>query len=212
MTRGGFRQPGDQIEVVFDTFGRPSLVMPATVLEDGPERIVHRLAAGTVYLRRQQLNGLPMPRVSDRDGFYAVESKLVAETWSSNNQYIVVFPDRGASFRCKYDAESGDLTGFYVNLQEPLMRTSYGFWTIDQYLDIRVQPDLTWEIKDQDEFDAAVTSGIMPAEVAGRVRDEAARVIDDIAARRFPFDGFQPTWDAAPQFPIATLQSRWRGR
>src|SRR5680860_770190 len=82
------RNPGDQIEGVFTIGSEPFIVMPATVVEDTDDCIAHFLARGARYLRRQLLDGSPVPRVVGVDELAAMGSRLAITEWRSNQLVV----------------------------------------------------------------------------------------------------------------------------
>lgn len=204
-----YRAPGSHIEVAFMIGRLPERVMPLSVVEDSPKRIIHRLVGGTRFLRRVTSSSTDLPRVASDTEIDATNSVLVEDVWRSNHQLVMVNPQRANAIRAKYDADSGAFTGWYVNLQQPLARTEYGFWTIDDFLDIRVAPDRTYELKDIGEITEALERGVMPAEVGERVWAEAHRVIEDIRANAWPFNATPSVWDWDPDSPTPTCSHRW---
>lgn len=194
------RQPGERIENTFLVGNQPFIVFPATVVEDSAARIAHYLAAGTRYLRRELLDGSRVPRVISLDDLARTGSRLAEATWHANH-LVVTNPQAANAIRHTWNPESWAFEGWYVNLQHPLTRTANGFTTVDQFLDIVVQPDLTWEWKDEDELALAVQRGRITPVEAGAVRTEGERVVDGIEARRFPFDGALIDWRPDPAWP-----------
>lgn len=79
--------------------------------------------------------------------------------------------------------------GFYVNLQEPMTEAVTGFETTDQFLDIVIDAGFNWRWKDEDELEEAVAVGRLTVAEADAVRFEGERVVADIEAWRWPFDG-----------------------
>jgi hypothetical protein len=84
---------------------------------------------------------------------------------------------------------------WYVNLQAPPIPWTdgdlAGIDTFDHALDIVVAPDRQWRWKDENEY--------WTVERAEHIRAEGERVIQDIDAAAFPFDG---TWcDFRPDRP-----------
>jgi len=73
--------------------------------------------------------------------------------------------------------------GWYVNLQAPLTIDGSRFDTMDWALDIVVDPDGTWQWKDEHHLAEALALGIFDPESAAEVRTEGERVI---AARPWP--------------------------
>ncbi len=195
------RQSGDRVEITFLAGDDPFIVFPATVVEDTGERIAHYLAAGTGYLRRELLDGSSVPRVVPLDELARMGSRLSAATWHAHH-LVVTNPQSAHGIRHKWNPESWEFEGWYVNLQQPLTRTKVGFTTVDQFLDILVQPDLSWEWKDEDELELAVDRGRITLDEAATVRAEGERVVADIEARRFPFDGALIDWRPDPAWPI----------
>ena len=206
-----YRQPGDQIEVVFRIGDDPYLVVPVTVVEDAGDRILHYLATGTRFLTRRQADGSPIPRVVPLDAFHQLDTRLIEEEWDRSWQLILTRPGRAHSIRLRWNAGTGAFRGWYVNLQEPVERTEYGFATRDQFLDILVAPDRSWEWKDEDELEEAVEVGRLSREEANAVRAEGERLVADIEARRFPFDDSLLDWRPNPDWPLPPYAPAWSG-
>lgn len=205
---GRRRNRGEQIEVTFRIGDRPFLVMPVTVVEDTADRIAHYLAPGTRFLRRVMPDGLPVPRVVPLDELQEAGSRLVPAVWRGSHRLVVTRPGAAHAVYMKWD-ESWTFGGWYVNLQEPLKRTPSGFSTRDLFLDLVVNPDLTWRWKDEDELDLAVTRGRVTADEATAIRAEGERMVAEIEARRFPFDGSLIEWRPDPAWPIPQLSGHW---
>ena len=202
------REPGDQIEVEFIVGEDPFLVMPVTVVEDSDTRIAHYLAAGTRYLRRVLMDGSPVPRVMPLNELHHVGSRLIEGEWRNWHQLIVTEPGQAHAVYLRWSAATWEFNGWYVNLQEPLQRTESGFTTQDHFLDILVDPDLAWQWKDEDELEEAVTVCRVTRPESDAIRQEGARVIANIEARRFPFDGTFVNWRPDPAWGIPDLPSR----
>ena len=202
----GWRAPGTPIEITFRIGGEPFIVFPATVAFDGPERIGHYLAAGTRYLRRELVDGRPVPRVVLLDDLAAWGSRLVPATWKRHS-LSVTDPVSAHGIRHSWNAKTWAFEGWYVNLQEPLNRTTAGFVTVDHFLDVLVAPDLSWEWKDEDELELAVERNRITAAKAREIRAEGERVVEDVEARRFPFDGALIDWRPDPTWPVPALDA-----
>jgi predicted RNA-binding protein associated with RNAse of E/G family len=85
--------------------------------------------------------------------------------------------------------------GWYVNLEQPWVRTTVGFDSRDDVLDVTVSVDLgKRSLKDEDELEFAVEVGLLTSDEARSIRATAESAIDDIASRRWPFD--QAAWQA----------------
>jgi protein associated with RNAse G/E len=80
---------------------------------------------------------------------------------------------------------------------------------MDLMLDIVVDPDLSWRLKDEEEFEEVVRRGIFDEQLAQRVRDEVEDVIRSIESKQGPFGEPWPTWTANPNWPIPSLLDGW---
>lgn len=97
--------------------------------------------------------------------------------------------------------EAWSFVAWYVNLQAPLVRTPLGYDSMDQALDIVVDPEGTWRWKDEDDFAEAREFGAAEAEA---IRAEGERVI---AARPWP-TGWED-WRPDPTWTPPALPERW---
>jgi hypothetical protein len=107
--------------------------------------------------------------------------------------------------------ENGDrgreFSRYFVNLEEPCRRTPIGFDTQDHTLDIVVQPDLTWNWRDEAELEAHVGEGFFTRELAESIRAEGTRVIDEISRQQHPCLSW-PDWVPNPEWTIPHLSDR----
>ncbi|HUP86734.1 MAG TPA: DUF402 domain-containing protein [Acidimicrobiales bacterium] len=75
-----------------------------------------------------------------------------------------------------------DVSGWYINLQDPLVRTELGFDTMDRQLDIVVSADLqTWSLKDEHVLQDALRTGlhaVQDHEAVLKARDDAIRLVE----------------------------------
>jgi hypothetical protein len=128
--------------------------------------------------------------------------------WERGPVLRFVRPGERHGIEVLWDPDWGQ-QGWYVNLQAPLVRRGAFFDTLDQALDIRVQPDGTWEWKDEDDFAEAIALGMFDRAEAELVRAEGERVI---AARPWPTGweewrppdhweplAMPPDWDESPE-------------
>lgn len=109
----------------------------------------------------------------------------------------------------------GRFTRWYVNLETPGVvwrdGAAAGIDTADWDLDLVVQPDRTWQYKDEDEMLDGVAHGILywgPDERTIRAAGEhAAKLVE---AAEFPFDGTWTDFRPDPAWPVPVeLPDRW---
>jgi predicted RNA-binding protein associated with RNAse of E/G family len=110
----------------------------------------------------------------------------------------------GHSFWAYWD-DDWRFEGWYVNLQEPLRRSRFGFDTADNVLDLVVRDDLSWQWKDEDELAEAVQLGRFTAAEADALYEEGARATAVIDARAWPFDRDWSAWRPDPDWPEPPL-------
>jgi hypothetical protein len=197
-----YRQPGQVIEVSFLLGDEPFLVMPVTVVADRDDHISHYLADGTTYLRRVAVDGSSLPRVLAARDIGSIETRLISATWRGSHRLVVTSRGQAHAVFLSWGSPGWIFRGWYVNLQEPLRRSDRGFETRDQFLDIRVAPDRSWEWKDEDELDLAIELGRLTRAQAEAIRREGESVIPAIEARRFPFDDSLLHWRPDASWPV----------
>jgi uncharacterized protein len=99
---------------------------------------------------------------------------------------------------------------WYVNLEDPLERTSIGFDTVDHVLDVIVELDgSSWRWKDEEELTEAVRDGLFSAEEAADFRSWGAQAVDRIISREPPFDREWGAWRPDPAWPVPALRDGW---
>ena len=105
--------------------------------------------------------------------------------------------------------ERGVHLSWYVNLEQPLRRTPFGFDTLDHKLDVIVELDGSWRWKDEDQFEEIIERGLLPPEHAAPLREEAERAVERILERRPPFDRDWFGWRPDPSWPSPALPEGW---
>jgi predicted RNA-binding protein associated with RNAse of E/G family len=101
-------------------------------------------------------------------------------------------------------ADESRYAGWYVNLEQPWSRTTIGFDSRDDVLDVLVSDDLTRvDLKDEDELAFAIEVGVLTTAEGSEIRSNADQAISDIEHRRWPFAdaawaGLRPSLDDSP--------------
>ncbi len=162
-------------------------VKPAVVVEDSPELVALYLPLGS-----ETLMSKPVP--ADRPKPWGPgEWELVPSTWRYRHTLVLQRPGEWRATWVRFTADWA-FDGFYVNLQEPLWRTRWGFDIRDLQLDIVVAADGSWRWKDEDDFQRSLDCGLISPEFGERTRDAAAQSVRDIEGRNWPFDGSYDAW------------------
>jgi hypothetical protein len=183
---------------------------PMTVVEDQGDSAVLWLPKGS----RWRAPVAPPTRPRDGIRLESIMASLELNDWvleERTEEYSslwLINCGAGHTVRVFWDPND-EFVDWYVNLEEPCSRTWAGFEFMDLMLDIVVQPDLSWHIKDEDEFEAMLSRGLIDKGTAQRVRAEAHSVIRRIEARVAPFCDPWPEWRPDPTWPIPALPGGW---
>jgi hypothetical protein len=193
--------------------GRLGWVRPARVVSDDDRGLLLWLARGSAVANEVAADGRGM-RAMPFTEWLSLDYKVAEGSWQGPGVLKLLPPDVHHSVWWFRD-DAGVFTTWYVNLEEPGVRWDdgevAGVDVVDQDLDLVVRRDLSWEWKDEGEFaerlahpdDYWVTD-------EAAVRAEGWRVVKQIEAGEFPFDG---TWcdfvpDASWTVPTA-LPEGW---
>jgi hypothetical protein len=99
---------------------------------------------------------------------------------------------------------------WYVNLQDPLTRTSFGFDTVDHALDVLIELDGSgWAWKDEDELQLAVARGLFSEHEAAEFRRWGEVATEHVLAPSPPFDRDWTAWQPDPSWRSPELPDGW---
>jgi hypothetical protein len=99
---------------------------------------------------------------------------------------------------------------WYVNLQDPLRRTTLCFDTMDDMLDIVISPDLSaWHWKDEDDLDEAVKIGLYSPEQEIEMRAEGESVIQTLHEKSSIFNQGWEKWSPPTDCQTPVFPSNW---
>lgn len=177
--------------------------VPVTVVQDGADLIALYLPAGT----REKSPGR---RLTPRDLLSTEKLDLVDGMWVDTDVLMLVTPGAAHAVYAMWEEGQTSFRCWYIDLQEPLQRTSIGFDTRDHLLDIVVSPDRSeWRWKDEDEFQEALEIGLYTAEQARAIRAEGERAIWRMRAGQPPFcDGWE-RWSPPAEWKAPDLPAGW---
>jgi hypothetical protein len=184
-------KPGDSVLLRTVVQGRVREALPLTLVEETGEQVALYCAPGTRNMR---------PTTSIRHGnltSYDDGWDYWEDTWRDNHVLWLASFGKPHLLNLFWNGEWTFL-GWYVQLQDPLRRTRFGFDTRDHALDVWVEPDGSWEWKDEDELARAVELGLFGPEEASAARATGERVV---AERPWPtgWEDWRP--DPAWQLP-----------
>ena len=196
---------GSQILYREVTHGKVWTARPVTVIQD-----THDLIA--LYFCNHTHWKVCAPSNAETDLLHCKANlhqwKLNDVVWSYGDTVFLLSPRIAHAVHVMWNPWQ-KFVGWYVNLQEPLRRTSLGFDFLDQELDIVVSPDLDWQWKDNSHLEQAQTLGLFSPEQVKAIQEEGRQVIENIRAKVIPFDGSWNNWRPPPDWSIPYLPDRW---
>ncbi len=135
------------------------------------------------------------------------EWALVEKAWDTST--LQLWPrDAWHSIWVSWRAD-GSRWGFYGNIQLPYARTRCGFRTMDLVLDVVIELDGSWRLKDEDELAVFSTRGVVDRELEHRIRTEAEAIVAKLERKQPPFDGSFDDWRPEPGWPDPVLPEGW---
>jgi hypothetical protein len=196
--------PGDLILLRNVHRGRVWSAMTVRVVRDAPDLVALYWTIG--YPRKAA--------ASARDRFREIwltnaDFSPVDAFWDSTEVLCLAKP--GAAHACWLVrwAESGELRGWYVNLQAPLTRTRLGFDTMDHDLDLIIRADSSWLWKDEAELAEDVEHGIFSKEEAIAIRREGEAVLQTALSGGSPFTDGWEKWCPDPGWEVPAIPENW---
>ncbi|WP_027343838.1 DUF402 domain-containing protein [Hamadaea tsunoensis] len=195
------------------------LLKTATVVADDERGLLLWVPRGAPMLDRKAVDGRGL-RAMPFTEWLGIETKLWEVVWNGPAVLMLLPPDADHSVWF-FRTEEGVFRGWYVNLEEAGVRWDdgdvAGVDIVDQDLDIWVEPDRTWVWKDEEEFVERLAYGPDYWVADGdAVRAEGERVVKQIEAGAFPFDGqlldvsLDPLWTGPAGVPAGWDRPRAR--
>jgi hypothetical protein len=193
--------PGQTIVRRYFRGDHVSWAQAVRVIVDDPAGLVLWLPVGAGFATRIDADGQAL-RGASVDEFGA--ARLVPGAWQGSDVLMLLRP--GAAHAVWWFFREGEFVGWYVNLESPARCGPDRIDLVDHHLDIVVTPDRRWEWKDEDDFAACTDQpGFWTAAEAREIRAEGERVVREIEAGSFPFDGTWCRFRPDPDWPLPTL-------
>jgi hypothetical protein len=173
--------------------GQPWSAMATNVIEDSADLLAVHVPMGA-----------PFEFVDDHP--LGIHFWRNASGWSG--QDIVMAQRPGERYSIWFFGEV-----IYINLQDPLTRTSIGFDTFDHELDIIALPDGTWSFKDDEKLETCIELGRFDADEIAEIRNEGARIgaLLDSGNTWWTQPGADfRNWTAPDSFLIPALSTDWQ--
>ncbi|WP_432995087.1 DUF402 domain-containing protein [Dactylosporangium sp. CA-233914] len=194
--------------------GRIGWVRPARVVSDDERGLLLWIERGTPVVNEVSGDGRGM-RTMPFTEYVTLGTSLKHGTWNGPGVLKLHRPGDPAHSVWWFRDDAGEFTGWYVNLERPAIRWSdpgaaAGVDVTDEDLDILVAPGRTWQWKDEEEFlERLALPDHYWVEDEAAVRDEGLRVVEEIEAGAFPFDGTWTDFRPAPEWELPDLTPGW---
>jgi hypothetical protein len=194
--------------------GRIGWVRPARVVSDDERGLLLWIARNTPVVNEVSGDGRGM-RTMPFAEYVTLGTALKHGTWNGPGVLKLHRPGDPAHSVWWFRSDAGAFTGWYVNLERPAIRWSdpdgaSGVDVTDEDLDILVAPDRSWQWKDEEEFleRLAIPEHYWVDDEAA-VREEGLRVVKEIEAGGFPFDGTWTDFMPPAGWEIPGLPAGW---
>ncbi|WP_433089883.1 DUF402 domain-containing protein [Dactylosporangium sp. CA-052675] len=194
--------------------GRIGWVRPARVVSDDERGLLLWIARHTPVVNEVSGDGYGMRTMPFAD-YVTRGTSLKQGTWNGPGVLKLHRPGDPAHSVWWFRNDADEFTGWYVNLERPAIRWSdagaaSGVDVTDEDLDIIVAPDRTWEWKDEEEFlERLALPEHYWVEDEAAVREEGLRVVKEIEAGGFPFDGTWTDFMPPPEWELPGLEAGW---
>jgi uncharacterized protein DUF402 len=185
-------QPGDEILLREVWRGTPWIQFLVRVVRDEPDLFAFHIPEGTRFDFPPGAwpwdEGHPWSRGTGR--------------WDNHGALILHRPGDAYTVWAHWRGEERDFAGWYVNFQEPLRRTAEGIDTYDQELDIVVDPNGSWRLKDDELMEPWIERGRFTPDEVAAIRAEGARVAARLDAGERWWDETWSSWHPDPAWTV----------
>jgi hypothetical protein len=194
-------EPGRSVVLREIWHGRVFEARPMIVVQDDPHQT-------TLYLPGGVRCGLPI-------GEEGRELRLPDGPWrleirARGPQPALSFAWPDTPYAVLLWVAENDHRVWYVNLEDPIQRTSIGFDTVDHALDVVIELDRSsWRWKDEEELSEAVRDGLFSEAQAADFYAWGRRAVERVLAGEPPFDRDWEDWRPDPGWPVPELLDGW---
>ena len=178
------------------------------VVKDSPEEIVLTLLPGTECIAPEgYLDGKDgtKRRWTFKDKYWETQDYL----WRTNRLLLLLEPEKYYSIMHFWNHASHEFLCYYVNFQLPFKRSDNAVDTLDLDLDIIVNPDLSFEWKDEADYQKAIDHGVILIEWIQGIEDAKQEILGILDRRQYPFDGTWLNWTPDPAWSPPPLPANW---
>jgi protein associated with RNAse G/E len=201
-------QPGEVIAWRGIDRGRIWHLQPTILIKDGLDEIVLTLLPGTECLAEENY---PQGKKNGkrRWDFINRDWQLVKYTWKTNRLLLLFEPEKYYSTFLFWNDSSDEFLCYYINFQLPFERNDCAVDTLDLDLDIIIHPDFTYEWKDADDYEKAISHGVILPEWVQEIDVATSEIMIRLEQRQYPFDGSWLNWKPDISWSPPKLPANW---
>ena len=201
-------KPGDIVVVRGIFNGHICHAQSVIVVKDTPEEIALTLLPSSEcvdlegYLKGKQNS---KRRWDFKDKPFILEKYL----WNTNRLLLLIEPENYYSTIYFWQNDTNEFLCYYINFQTPFQRSHIGFDTLDLELDMIINPDNSWKIKDIDDYQKGVENGTILYEWTQEIETAKNKVLGKLADKQYPLDGFWLNWQPDNNWSAPKLPENW---
>ena len=205
-------QYGDNAAIRGMINGRLWLMQSVIVVKDTPQETVLLLAPGAEcvypsgYWRWKRGDTSQGTRWDDAKSMIW---DLREFNWHTNRLLIHMVPEQYYATYLMWDDATGEFKCFYINFQTPFQRSEVGFDTLDLELDIVIDPEYAWSIKDEFLFSLGLREGCISKSQHNAVKKAKIKALALIKNHRYPLDNTWVDWRPDPSWAPSRLPEGW---
>ena len=183
-------------------------VQPTIVVKDSADELVLTLLPRTECIAEESYpNGKKQgKRWWD---FKNTDWNLAKYAWHTNRLLILLEKEKYYSAMFFWNNDTSKFLYYYINFQLPYKRNYGGIDTLDLDLDIVINPDFSFEWKDEEDYQTAIDHGLIIPEWVQGIDSAKPEIFDRIEKRQYPFDGSWLEWEPDPNWEPPKLPENW---
>jgi len=129
--------------------------------------------------------------------------------WHTNRLLLLMEPQKYYSTIYFWQEDNKEFLCYYINFQLPFQRSHSGFDTLDLELDLIINPDYSWEIKDLEDYQKGIENGTILHEWIQEIENAKVDVFNRLAKKQYPLDGKWLNWRPDSNWSAPKLPKDW---
>jgi predicted RNA-binding protein associated with RNAse of E/G family len=129
--------------------------------------------------------------------------------WHTNRLLILLEPEKYYSTMYFWNDASNEFLCYYINFQEAIQRSHCGVDTLDLDLDLIINPDLSYQWKDVEDYQKAIEQRIIFPEWTQEIDTAEKEILEKLEKRQYPFNGSWLNWLPDPSWSPLRLPKNW---